>query len=282
MKIPAFALAVLILATALIAPIAPKIEYPTPPRTRDDLVLIDAPFIYQGIDYPNGCESVSTVMALQTLGIDMDVDTFIDEYLDCGCTPIVGDKGGNPNSVYLGDPRSVSGWGCYEPVILHALKKFVPADEFDVWAYNGWSLDALCRTYIDRGIPVVTWATVGMVDSSAPEFYAHWTTPEGKPIDYNVCLHCLLLVGYDAEHYYFNDPLVPASDGRKTVAYPKDATETAYGILGRQAIVIVPRPETLPAKTAARVRGAIWGPSCNERAQKRVRSTPVALCSQNK
>lgn len=257
MKVPAFALAVLILATALVAPVAPKIEYPTPPRTRDDLVLIDAPFIYQGIDYPNGCESVSAVMALQTLGIDMDVDTFIDEYLDCGYTPIVGGKGGNPNSVYLGDPRSVYGWGCYAPVIARALKKFVPEEDFRVWTLSGTPVETLCRTYIDRGIPVIFWATVGMIDSSAPEHYAHWTMPTGKYISYNVYLHCLLLVGYDDEHYYFNDPLVQASGGRKTVAYPKDAVDIAYGILGRQAVVIVPREEALPRLTGERLRSVL-------------------------
>ena len=259
MKVPAFALAVLVLVTALIAPTAPEIAYPRAPLSSDDLVLIDAPHIYQGIDYPNGCESVSTVMALQYLGIDMDVCTFIDQYLECGYTPIRDKKGGNPNSVYLGDPRSPFGWGCYAPVIYRALRKFVPAEEYHVWTGAGISLESLCRDYIDRGIPVVVWATVGMIDSGAPEFYAHWTTPEGRPISYNTYLHCLLLVGYDRDHFYFNDPLVPPSGRGKVTAYPKDAVEVAYNILGCQSVVIVPTGETVLRRTEEQVQKAAWG-----------------------
>ncbi|MBR4881283.1 MAG: C39 family peptidase, partial [Clostridia bacterium] len=48
---------------------------------------IDVTYINQLDDYPNGCEAVSTVMALSYLGIDISVDDFIDRYLDMGDTP---------------------------------------------------------------------------------------------------------------------------------------------------------------------------------------------------
>ena len=54
-------------------------NYPTPSANAK---IIDAPYIYQNFDYPNGCESVSTVMALQKAGINISVDSFIDNYLD--------------------------------------------------------------------------------------------------------------------------------------------------------------------------------------------------------
>lgn len=89
-------------------------------------VIIDAPFIYQVEDYPNGCESVSAVMALRYLGFDIDVDTFIDKYLPCGPRPAVGGIGPDPSQVYCGDPRSTSGWGCYSSVIANALNEVTP------------------------------------------------------------------------------------------------------------------------------------------------------------
>ena len=89
-------------------------------------VIIDAPFIYQLDDYPNGCESVSAVMALRYLGFEINVDTFIDEYLPCGPRPVVGGIGPDPSKVYCGDPRSAYGWGCYSSVIATALNEVTP------------------------------------------------------------------------------------------------------------------------------------------------------------
>ena len=40
-------------------------------------VCIDVPYIDQSKLYPTGCESVSTVMLLRFLGIDITVDEFI-------------------------------------------------------------------------------------------------------------------------------------------------------------------------------------------------------------
>ena len=41
-------------------------------------VCIDVPYIDQSKLYPTGCESVSTVMLLRFLGIDITVDEFIE------------------------------------------------------------------------------------------------------------------------------------------------------------------------------------------------------------
>ena len=42
-------------------------------------VCIDVPYIDQSKLYPTGCESVSTVMLLRFLGIDITVDEFIEK-----------------------------------------------------------------------------------------------------------------------------------------------------------------------------------------------------------
>ena len=210
-------------------------DYPIPSANAK---IIDVPYIYQNFEYPNGCESVSTVMALQNLGIDINTDTFIDSYLDMGATPIVGGIGPDPNLVYCGNPRVSTGWGCYSPVIVNALNKFVNTNQYNVSQFYGKSLSELCSTYIDNDIPVIIWATVGMVDSSASSYYATWTTSEGKQISYNKKLHCLLFVGYDENNYYFNDPMHMNADGTKYTGYSKVSVETAYNILGQQSIVI--------------------------------------------
>ena len=213
-------------------------NYPTPSANAK---IIDAPYIYQNFDYPNGCESVSTVMALQKAGINISVDSFIDNYLDKGATPIVGGTGPDPDLVYCGNPRLKSGWGCYSPVIVNALNKFVNKNTHTVSQFYGKSLDELCHTYIDNNIPVIMWATVGMIDSSASSYYAHWTSPAGKAISYNTKLHCVLLVGYDENNYYFNDPMHMNADGVKYTGYSKASVEKAYSILKKQSIVVAPK-----------------------------------------
>ena len=40
---------------------------------------INVPYINQSEQWPTGCESVSTVMALQHLGIDIDVDESVEQ-----------------------------------------------------------------------------------------------------------------------------------------------------------------------------------------------------------
>ncbi len=211
------------------------------PPARPTKKIIDAPYIYQNVDYPNGCESVSAVMALQYFGIDITVDEFIDNYLDMGDAPVVGGVGPDPTLVYCGDPRRKDGWGCHSSVIVNALDKFIDYDKFTVSAFRGRTLDELCRRYVDRDIPVVIWATVGMVDSSAPQYWASWTTPQGKEVTYNKKLHCLLLVGYDEKNYYFNDSMNLSSHGTRYIGYSKATAEKAYDILGRQSIVIAPK-----------------------------------------
>ncbi len=65
------------------------------------------------------------------------------------------------------------------------------------------SLQQLCAEYIDNNIPVILWATMNM---ATPYNGNRWTY-NGKTIQWIAPEHCLLLVGYDDEHYIFNDPL---------------------------------------------------------------------------
>ncbi|MBR6514656.1 MAG: C39 family peptidase [Clostridia bacterium] len=204
-------------------------------HVQKDQGFINVPYINQLEAYPNGCESVSTVMVLKWLGTEITVDEFIDKYLDMGDTPSPSKGiGPDPDKVYCGGPRSDKGWGCNSPVIVNALKKFITTDQYTVEHSYGKSLEELCDDYIDRGIPVIVWVTVGMEDSSDISNYRYWTTPEGKEISYNRRLHCMVLCGYDEENYYFNDPMT-----QRLKAYTKADSEKAYSILGMQSVVVM-------------------------------------------
>ena len=185
--------------------------------------IIDAPFISQMPDYPTGCESVATVMALQHAGVHKTVLSFINSYLYRTSLPF------DPNISFDGDPRDTrNSYGCYSPVIKKALDKCFQSPEISFYKaveLKNVSLQQLCSDYIDKDIPVIMWATIDM----KPWYNGdHWYY-NGKKIQWIAPEHCLLLVGYDDEHYIFNDPL----KSKPFTYYKKAAVEQAYaGLFG--------------------------------------------------
>ncbi|MGI6255122.1 MAG: C39 family peptidase [Acutalibacter sp.] len=199
--------------------------------------ILDAPFIDQRDQYPTGCESVTAVMALQYEGVDVTVEEFIDDYLPQGDAPyqdhdgdLVGDS---PWEVFLGSPYEDSGWGCYAPVIGKAVEHLLEDrhSPLEVEELTGVSLDRLCEDYIDRGTPVMLWATIDMEEPTPSTQYILQNT--GESFTWMYPLHCLLLTGETEDSYVFNDPLVG-----KNVTYSKDAVERAYKGIGMQAVVV--------------------------------------------
>ena len=76
--------------------------------------LINVPYINQSLNYPTGCESVSSVMLLRHLGYQVTVDEWIENYLECQefetRDGIV--YGGDPRKVFCGSPYREDGMGC--------------------------------------------------------------------------------------------------------------------------------------------------------------------------
>lgn len=204
-------------------------------QSKTGAVLLDVPYVSQLGQYPTGCESVSAVMALQHLGISITVDEFIDNYLDLGIEPWTAENGqmygGDPWEAFLGDPREASGWGCYAPVIKKAIDRAVDTEKYQVSTLFGIPLETLCEMYVDQNTPVIIWATI---DMEYPTPGDRWLIEEaGRELQWMRPEHCLLLVGYDREFYYFNDPTAG-----KQYRYEKSDCEAAYAGMHEQAVVV--------------------------------------------
>lgn len=216
---------------------------PKQPPVAKHKKLLNVPFIDQRQKYPTGCESVATVMTMQYWGMSISVESFIDNYLPQGRAPFSDETnqrfGDDPRKVFLGSPYSKYGWGCYAPVIVTAANKCIDRKKLEVNNITGTSLDTLCRTYIDKDIPVIVWATTDM-QTLKPWKESHTWTILGtsEQFTWKSPMHCLVLVGYDDSSYYFND-----SQRGKDFRYSKSAVQTAYGALGMQAVVIQPKKE---------------------------------------
>lgn len=197
---------------------------------------IEVPYLDQSEAYPTGCESVSTVMLLQYLGYDISVDTFIEQYLE---KENFEEREGvwygpDPRTCFCGSPYDEDSFGCYAPVICKALEKIL-GDAYEVSDRTGTEIDILLREYIDREMPVIFWACINMRE---PITGPQWKLKEnGETFTWISNEHCMLLVGYDEEGYYFNDPY----DNNGVIRYPKDVAKDRYKAQHMQAVGVKKR-----------------------------------------
>ncbi len=182
--------------------------------------LISVPYIDQSVKYPTGCESVSTVMLLQFLGVSITVDEFIENDLKKEAFETRNGElfGPDPRECFVGSPYDDESFGCYAPVIKESLEH-VLGEEYRVLNKTGTDTKELIRDYIDRGMPVIYWACINMREPIVgPEWKLKKT---GETFTWISNEHCMLLVGYDEENYYFNDPY----ENHGVIGYPKAVVE---------------------------------------------------------
>ena len=174
--------------------------------------VIPVEHIDQRKDYPTGCESVSTTMCLHYFKFDITVNEFIDNYLDKGDMYVKDDilYAPHPDNKFIGTPYDEHSYGCYGHVIEKALNKILTEkdlnDKYEVRNLRDVSMETIIKEYIDNDIPVIYWATMGLVPT---RLTTKWIVPEtGEEYQWRGNEHCLLLVGYDNDkkQYIFNDP----------------------------------------------------------------------------
>ena len=190
------------------------------------MVKIEVPYIDQSIKFPTGCESVSTVMLLHYLGCSMSVEEFIERYLEKVDFERHGNElwGANPWERFCGSPYKEDGFGCYAPVIRQTLERiFMEWNlSYEVYDETGSSMEQLLTEYIDQGMPVIFWACINMREPITGPAWKLFDS--GETFTWISNEHCMLLVGYDEEGYYFNDPY--GNNG--VVRYPKELTEKCH------------------------------------------------------
>ncbi len=204
-------------------------------NSKNPSVHLDVPYLSQMPEYPTGCESISAMMLLEYWGVSLDTDDFIELYLERGELYEQDGVlyGPNPNDLFIGDPRSVNGYGCYAPVIQRALTRCLPQG-YEVINETGKELSKLAETYLPEGIPLMIWVTIEMQEPAEGTQWIDEST--GELFQWIAREHCVVLAGYDSENYYVNDPL----DSEGVVSYPRELVESRFKQLGSQALAVVP------------------------------------------
>lgn len=186
-------------------------------------LIPNVPYLDQSILYPTGCESVSTVMLLQYLGYSITVDEFIERYLPLRPFEMRDGQlfGPDPNCHFCGSPYDPDSFGCYAPVICRSLEKII-GDRYEIRNETGTPISQLLTDYIDQDMPVIFWACINM---RAPITGPSWKLLDtGSPFTWISNEHCMLLIGYDEEHYYFHDPY----ENHGCIAYPRPLVEARH------------------------------------------------------
>lgn len=199
--------------------------------------LIDIPYINQSPDYPTGCETISAMMYLHFLGVDVDIRDFIDNYLEKdgfeerdGVT-----YGPDPKKVFVGSPYDSNSFGCFEGVMIKALTKYFEDKALPFFAkdVSALSTDELIKEYIDKDVPVMYWTGIDMHPAfEGPKWILKDT---GEKFTWISNEHCLLLAGYEGDELITNDPW----NGNGVKAYPKDAMIRGHLEHGEGAVVIL-------------------------------------------
>ncbi len=209
-------------------------EYIEPPES----MQLEVPYISQKGLLPTGCELVSAMMVLQYYGADVTVEDIIDNTVSAYPKTENGRTYGyHPEVAFIGSPWDETSFGCYSPVIVDMMNKLLPAGKLakDV---SGTDLQTLAEVYLPRNMPVLVWATISMLENY-PNIGWYLYDEDGNPTDewydWQANEHCLVLVGYDSEYYYLNDPY----GGRGLVKYDRELVETRYNSIGQYAVVVV-------------------------------------------
>jgi uncharacterized protein YvpB len=191
--------------------------------------MIDAPVVKQLPELPAGCEITSLTMLLQFRGVDKGKIELAAEMPKDNTPASFNSDGsiafwGNPNTGFVGDvTREQRGFGIYHAGLFPLLKTYVPS-AIDV---TNESFD-MYEQQVASGIPVVVWTTI---DYNIPYKWVTWDTPIG-PIKTSFAEHAVLLVGYDEENVFLNDPI----SGKKQVKVNKTQFIDSWTAMGKQGL----------------------------------------------
>lgn len=211
------------------SPVPVPVATPAPRPEKKATVLLDAPVYRQHPELPSGCEITSLSMLLNFAGIQKSkMELLADMPLDT--TPMVKNSDGspsfwgNPNTGFVGEISGKGrGFGIYHSALFETLKVHM-ANATDL---TGSSFDVL-EERLSLGIPAVVWTTINF---NVPASWVTWDTPTG-PIQTTFMEHAVLLVGYDAENVYVNDPWT----GKAKFPVNKESFIRTWEAMGQQAL----------------------------------------------
>ncbi len=194
------------------------------------------PHLEQTKEWPAGDECICAVMLLRYLGIQLTVEEFADFFLP---QEQMRRKDGiligpDPNVKFAGSPYDESSFGCYPAVIIKALNECFRQKGllFRAEDATGISTEELLERGIDRGLPVIYWASEGMKPTHLG--YSWKCSSEDKTIQWIHGCQCMLLIGSDVNKLIFNDPVRgPRTEYARMAAVKRHSEVNKFAVIVR-------------------------------------------------
>ncbi len=167
----------------------------------------NVPYLNQiSLGYPTGCEAVSATMVLKYKGFDVSTKNIIDN-MKLGTKKYKGEDGnwygGNPFEEFVGNPSlglSKGSYGVFAKPIASAMSNYAGEKVKNI---SGCSEKALLNC-VSKGNPVVVWCVKNAGNLSEG---VTWTYEDRSgTFQELVGEHCAVLIGYDEDYVYLNDP----------------------------------------------------------------------------
>ncbi|MDF2958873.1 MAG: peptidase C39-like protein [Paenibacillus sp.] len=209
-------------------------EQPDPAQpaadTAKDTVILDIPIINQNPELKYGCEVTSLAMVLKHAGIETDKLKLAEE-LPKDDDPVQKTKSGditswgNPDHGFVGDITGQNaGFAVYAGPLEKLMNRYMQNRTVNL---TRKPFDEVLAQ-IKNGKPVILWTTGDYKIPDRWESWKHGSENINTPLD----LHAVVLVGFDNEHLYLNDPLT----GKKAHITKKDSFLESWTALGQQAL----------------------------------------------
>lgn len=196
----------------------------------DGITVLPVAAVNQYPLLPTGCEITAAITVLNYFGDTVTLNEFADNWITKSRDFYYVDgvmHGPDPNEVFLGDPYITNSFGCYSGAIVNAVND--NSNECFANRIQVDNLEELC-SFIDNGQPIIVWVTMDMRE---PENGKSWILPSGENFTWIAGEHCMVLIGYDKQNYWFCNPGTGAVE-----RYEKSLCQSRFSSLGCQAIVI--------------------------------------------
>ncbi|WP_459503827.1 C39 family peptidase [Bacillus sp. C1] len=196
---------------------------------KETAMVEGVPLIRQLPELQRGCEVTSLAMLLQYKGVQVDKMKLASEINQVPFKE--SNLRGNPHEGFVGNiyTKAEPGYGVYHEPIFKLAEKYVPEKVIDL---TGKEIEDIYKI-ISSGSPVWVIANTTFQPLNEDSFET-WNTSDG---DVNITYyeHSAVVVGYDQNFVYINDPL--ASTPNKKVS--RTQFEKAWEQMGKQAIAIL-------------------------------------------
>ena len=197
---------------------------------KPDSILLDVPIINQNPELKFGCEVTSLAMVLNYAGVTvskMDLYRSIQKETDPLIRTSKGDilRWGNPEYGFVGDMTGRrAGTTVFDKPLISLINNKLPGRAVNL---TNQPFEQVLE-HVEAGYPVVVWTTLDYGLPKRWETWKHGQQVVRVPLD----LHAVVLVGYDNNNVYLNDPL----SGKKQVKVQKEQFISSWKSLCSRAV----------------------------------------------